>query len=121
MSFWSKLDKNVLKPVGRAVAAYYTGGASEIAFRAKEQQKAKKEQDEANRAAQARQDAADAAWLAQQSNDSGYQTQFGPDGAIPYERLNRTKKPSNNPNAVPSAAPVIAGGAALALLLLMLK
>jgi len=122
MSFWSKLDKNVLKPAGRAVAAYYTGGASEIAFRAREQQKAKKAQDEANRAAQARQDAADAAWLSEQSNATNFATQFGPNQDTAFERVNRTANPRGDQNALPvNAGVVVGGGALLALLVVLLK
>lgn len=47
--FTSFRDK-IVKPVGRVVAAYYTGGASEIAFKAAEAAKAKKEQEKAMKA-----------------------------------------------------------------------
>lgn len=33
-NFWTKIRDKVIKPVGRVVAAYYSGGASEMAFKA---------------------------------------------------------------------------------------
>lgn len=41
-NFWTKIRDKVIKPVGRVVAAYYTGGASEVAFKAYDANEAKK-------------------------------------------------------------------------------
>ena len=123
MSFWSKLDKNVLHPIGKAWANAYTGGAYSQMEQAKLRQKAEKEQQKRNLEYQAQQEAADAAWLAQQSNASNYQIEFGPNGETAYERLNRTSNPRGDQNApAKTAAPVvIGGGVAIALLLALLK
>jgi hypothetical protein len=51
--WWTKLRDKVIKPVGRVVAAYYTGGASEIAFKAAEAQKAQQQAKKAQAAAAA--------------------------------------------------------------------
>lgn len=37
MSFWTKIARPVVKTVARGVAAYFTGGASELAFAALQQ------------------------------------------------------------------------------------
>lgn len=42
-NWWTKIRDKVIKPVGRVVAAYYTGGASEVAFKMHDQQKAAEE------------------------------------------------------------------------------
>jgi hypothetical protein len=41
-NFWTKIRDKVIKPVGRVVAAYYTGGASEVAFKAYDASEAQK-------------------------------------------------------------------------------
>jgi hypothetical protein len=49
-NFWTKIRDNIIKPVGRVVAGVYTGGASEIAFKAYDAQKAAEQMKKAQKA-----------------------------------------------------------------------
>lgn len=49
-NFWTKIRDKVIKPVGRIVAGVYTGGASEIAFKAYDAQKASEQMKKAQKA-----------------------------------------------------------------------
>jgi hypothetical protein len=49
-NLWTKFRDKVIKPVGRVVAAYYTGGASELAFQSYDKAQGAKKQAQAEQA-----------------------------------------------------------------------
>lgn len=94
-NWFTTLRDKVVKPVGRVVAAYYTGGASEIAFKAYEAKEAQKKQMAAIKAQEKQ--------LAAMGNaypPSPYPVQGSAVGLTAYQ----TGQPTMYPQSIPATA-----------------